>query len=146
MTINVDRKGKIGERELAAFLREHVGGELRRSAGQEFGGHVAPDIIGLAGWWVEAKRKERPSFGKWLVKLLADITRARSLDKPLLCWRPNRGAWWAVLRLHDMCSLIRYAEALARENDEMRARLGLPPREPVHEAGPRQITLDEVRP
>jgi Holliday junction resolvase len=146
MTINSNRKGKAGERQLAAFLSEQLGGELRRSAAQGDGGHVAPDVVGLTGWWVEGKRQERPSIGKWIVKLLADITRARSLDKPLLCWRPNRGAWWAVLRLHDLCSLIRYSEALARENDELRARLSLPPRASVLEAGPRQITLDEVRP
>lgn len=138
------RKGKVGERELAAFIREHIGGDLRRSAAQSFGGHVAPDVVGLTGWWVEGKRAQRPEFSAWLRKLVDDITAARSLDKPLLCWRRNRGSWWAVLRLHDLCSLIRYSEHLARENDELRRRLSVEPRRPVQEPGPRQRTLDEV--
>lgn len=146
MAKSVD-KGKRGERELAEHLRvllslDGVDDYLQRGQ-QGNGGHTASDITGLRGWWIECKRVERPSFGQWLDKLMSDVVKARSKCRPLLCWRRNRGFWWAVLRLDDWAALVRDREALQRENIELRRAVGLPPREqPQHE--PRQVTLDEV--
>lgn len=50
-------KGKRGEREVAALLREH-GFEARRGV-QYRGGADSPDVVGLPGVHIEVKRTER---------------------------------------------------------------------------------------
>ena len=55
--MNSNRKGKTFEREIAAYLREHGYTEARR--GQQYkGGADSPDVIGLTGFHIEAKRTE----------------------------------------------------------------------------------------
>lgn len=140
--VNGKRKGNAGESELASFIGDRLGVQLRRGR-QGFGGHVEPDVCGLPGWWVEAKREEKPSLRAWLRRVIVDLATARSSARPLLCWRPNRGIWWAVLRLEDWCALEARLRLLERENTELRFALGEPPRPTVVDAGPRQRTLDE---
>ncbi len=137
-------KGKAGEMEIVGYLGEQLGVELRRGVQARFGGAFEPDVVGLTGWWCEAKRVERPTFGVWLKRLTKDIVDARAEAKPLLCWRPNRGIWWAVLRLEDWCSMARQLRDLTTENDELRRKAGLDKRPPPIDAGVRQRTLDEV--
>lgn len=141
------RKGKAGEEELCGILAVELSlaVELRRGE-QAFGSHHEPDVCGVPGWWIEAKRAERPSFGKWIRQLIRDITSARSKSLPLLCWRPNRGSWWAVLRLTDWCALVRERDHLRAENDSLRAELKIPARPTTPDPGPRQLRLDEVQP
>lgn len=121
-------KGQRGERELVDFLTDALGTEGLRRGQQDWGGHVEPDVVGLPGWWVECKREERPRLGAWLTKVVGDLVAARSLAKPLIAWRPNRGSWWAVLRLVDWCALVRERDHLRAENDRLRAALGIEPR------------------
>lgn len=140
------RKGKAGELEIVDFLTIELAlpdGTLRRGQ-QAFGAHHEPDVVGVDGWWTEVKRKERPMFGRWLRELVGALLRARSKSRPLLCWRPNRGSWWAVLRLVDWCALVRERDHLRAENDRLRSELQLPPRPSSPDPGPRQTTLDEV--
>ncbi len=141
------RKGKAGELQLCEVLAAELAipVDLRRGV-QAFGSHHEPDIVGVPGWWVEAKRHERPRLGQWLRQLLRDITDARSKSLPLLCWRPNRGSWWAVLRLVDWCALVRERDHLRAENERLRAALELPPITTAPAPGPRQCTLDEALP
>ena len=55
--INSRDKGKRGELELAAFLKEHGYAEARR--GQQFkGGTDSPDVVGVPGLHFECKRVE----------------------------------------------------------------------------------------
>ena len=142
--VNGARKGSQGERELRDFIAGRVPGVSLRRGRQTFGGHEEPDVVGMTGWWVEAKREQRPSLVAWLRKVVVDLATARSNAKPLVCWRKNRGIWWAVLRLDDWCALVARVRLLERENTELRFALGEPPRPAVVDAGPRQRTLDEA--
>ena len=56
--MNSNLKGKTFEREIARYLREHGYTEARR--GQQYkGGADSPDVIGIKGYHIEAKRTER---------------------------------------------------------------------------------------
>lgn len=56
--MNSNRKGKVYEREIAAYLREHGYTDAHR--GQQYhGGADSPDVVGLKGYHIEAKRTER---------------------------------------------------------------------------------------
>lgn len=137
-------KGPLGELELRDKLEALLGISGLTCGDQRWlGADKVPDVRGVPGWWVECKRVERPSFGKWLVALMGHVVLARTKKRPMLCWRKNRGLWWAVIRLDDWAALVRELWALRRENEELRAAIGVPPR-PLPQHEPRQVTLDEV--
>jgi Holliday junction resolvase len=101
--INSRAKGKTGELELAAFLREH-GFESRR--GQQFkGGGDSPDVTGIPGWHVECKRVEKGNFYDWLKQAIDDGW--ESFDKPVVMHRRNHEEWVAILRLEDFLELVK---------------------------------------
>ena len=100
------RKGKRGERELAAALTAE-GFEARR--GQQFrGGPDSPDVIvpSLPGIHWEAKRTERLS----LYDALAQATNEAGDKLPIVAHRRNHFEWVAVLRLVDLLAIIRESE------------------------------------
>ena len=102
MTINSRQKGKAGELELAAFLRER-GYEARR--GQQFsGGADSPDVIGIPGIHIEAKRTEAGSLYAWLDQAIRDAGTSKT---PLVCHRRNRREWVAILRLDDFLTILK---------------------------------------
>jgi hypothetical protein len=102
VTINSRAKGAAGERELAAYLRDR-GYEARR--GQQFaGGPDSPDVIGIPGIHVEAKRCERGSLYDWLDQACAD---AGPSSLPLVCHRKNRRDWVAILKLDDFLTILK---------------------------------------
>lgn len=109
--INSRTKGKNGELELAAYLRER-GFDARR--GQQFKGTPdSPDIVSeaLEGFHIECKRVEKGNLYDWLSQAIGDAG-----DRiPLVAHRRNRHDWVAVLRLEDLIDLIRLTEALARD-------------------------------
>ena len=98
---NSKRKGKVGELELAAFLREH-GFEARR--GQQFKGTPdSPDIVcNIPGFHIECKRVENGSLYDWLEQAKADA----GGDRPLVCHRKNHREWVAIMPLEDLLTLL----------------------------------------
>ena len=96
------RKGAVGERELAAWLRER-GYEARR--GQQFSGSPeSPDVV-CSGvpFHFECKRTERIRLYDAIAQATADAG-----DRiPVVAHRRNRGEWLAVLRLEDLIALLR---------------------------------------
>jgi hypothetical protein len=101
--INSRAKGKTGELELAAFLRER-GYEARR--GQQFhGGADSPDVIGLPGVHVECKRVEAGNLYAWLDQAIGDA----GANTPIVCHRRSRREWVAILRLDDFLTLFKRA-------------------------------------
>lgn len=100
--INSRHKGKCGELELAAFLRER-GIQARR--GQQFsGGPDSPDVVtDLAGVHFESKRCERGNPYEWLAQAIKDA--AGKL--PVVAHRRNRQDWIAILPLDALLDLLR---------------------------------------
>lgn len=101
MAINSRAKGAAAERELANLLKAR-GYEARR--GQQFaGGGDSPDVIGLPGYHIEAKRVENLS----LYKALDQATRDAGVDNtPLVVHRRNQREWVAILRLEDFLNIL----------------------------------------
>ena len=99
--INSRAKGKTGELELAAFLREH-GFDSRR--GQQFkGGGDSPDVTGIPGWHIECKRVEKGNLYGWIAQAERD-----NLDKkPVVMHRRNHEEWVAIVRLEDFLELVK---------------------------------------
>lgn len=100
--INSRTKGKVGELELAAFLRER-GYEARR--GQQFhGGADSPDVVtDLPGVHLECKRVEKTALYDWLEQAKRD---AAPGNVPIVAHRKNREEWVAILRLDDLLKLF----------------------------------------
>lgn len=102
MSINSRQKGKVGELELAAFLRE-AGFDSKR--GQQFhGGADSPDVTGIPGVHVECKRVEAGNLYGWLDQACAD---AGPSSIPLVCHRRNRREWVAIIRLSDFIKIFK---------------------------------------
>lgn len=103
MAINSNAKGKVGEREVAALLREH-GFEARR--GQQFaGGGDSPDVVhSMAGFHVEVKRTE--NF--MLYPALAQATKDKKEDEDaLILHRRNNKPWVVVMLAEDFLRIAR---------------------------------------
>ena len=90
------RKGKAGELEVAALLRNLLGTTVTRNLGQaRDGGH---DLIGLPGWSPEVKRAAKPRIVEWWKQAVEQANGA----KPVLLYRTDRRAWRAVIALADL--------------------------------------------
>lgn len=104
MSANSNLKGKRGERELAAFLRER-GFEARR--GQQFkGGADSPDVVceALPTIHLECKRVEAGNLYNWLTQAVDDAG-----DKtPVVAHRRNNKEWVAIMRLTDLLEMMKW--------------------------------------
>lgn len=109
MAVNGNRKGKVGEREFAAFLREH-GFEARR--GQQFaGGGDSPDVVtSVAGFHFEVKRVEALQLYPSLDQAEAD---RRDDETPVVVHRRNGKVWVAIMFAEDLMKLLK-----ERQNDQ----------------------------
>ena len=98
--MNSKRKGKGGELELAAFLREH-GFDARR--GRQFNGaDGSADVTGLEGWHIECKRVEQGNLYDWLDQAKRDSGNS----KPVVMHRRNNEPWVAIIDLADFIALV----------------------------------------
>lgn len=97
-------KGKVGERELAEFLRDH-GFEARRGQ-QHAGGNESPDVVSDLDYihW-EVKRVEAGNLYKWLEQAERD---SAGIKIPVVAHRKNRKDWVAILPLDLFLSLLRH--------------------------------------
>ncbi len=95
------RKGAEGERELAAWLREH-GYDISRGGSMSFG--EIPDPVGLPGIHIEVKRVERLDLHGAISQAVRDAERFRD-GAPAVFHRKNRSPWLVTMRLDDWFSL-----------------------------------------
>ena len=97
-------KGKVGERELAAYLTDH-GFPARRGV-QYKGGAGSPDVIceGLDNIHFECKRVERLDL--WGALAQAEEEKGDG-EIPVVAHRPNKRGWVAILPLSCLLDLIR---------------------------------------
>ena len=94
------RKGKKGERELSKELSRLLGLECRRGV-QFQGGPDSPDVVGVPGVHIEAKRTEKLQLWAALDQAVGES----GGNIPVVCHRPNRREWIAVVRLDDLPAL-----------------------------------------
>jgi hypothetical protein len=104
--MNSRTKGKVGEREFAALLREH-GFDARR--GQQFsGGAESPDVVSEALAWlhVEVKRVQNLNLTDACVQAEGD-----SGGKPwIVAHRRNHAPWLITMRAEFFFELLREFE------------------------------------
>ena len=99
---NSRRKGAVGEREIAKYLREHGFTEARR--GQQFkGGADSPDVTGLTGFHIEVKRVERLDLNAAMEQSIRD---SAPDEKPIVVHRRNNDYWKVTMRLDDFMEVI----------------------------------------
>lgn len=104
--ITAQRKGKRGEEELTAILREY-GFPARRGAPLNYG--TEPDVSGLPGVHIEVKRTERLNLSAALEQSKRDSQRFKD-GLPVVIHRANRQKWRVTMELEDFISLYRKGE------------------------------------
>lgn len=97
MPINSRSKGKTGELEASALLKQH-GFEARR--GQQFaGGGDSPDVVhSLSGWHIEVKRVENLSLYPAIDQAERD---RKDNERPLVLHRRNKKPWLVIMLADD---------------------------------------------
>ena len=111
--MNSRNKGKVGEREFAALLREH-GFDARR--GQQFaGGADSPDVVSDALAWlhVEVKRVQNLNLTDACAQAEGDCGRGAPAGhrKPwIVAHRRNHAPWLITMRAEFFFALIREFE------------------------------------
>ena len=116
MAVNGNRKGKAGERELAAFLRER--GFYARRGQQHKGGEDSPDVVcgdiaaaeaaellAMPLLHLECKRTENLRLYDALTQAVND---AGAGKVPVVAHRRSRKEWVAILRLEDLLEIMRW--------------------------------------
>ena len=95
-------KGKVGEREVAALLKEY-GFVARR--GQQFSGRGdAPDVVhNMQGLHIEVKRTERLSLYEALEQAREDMNEG---SVPVIFHRRSRKEWVVVLPASDFLTMM----------------------------------------
>ncbi len=93
---NSIRKGKRGEREAAALIRQHLGTDARRSV-QHSGAHGDADLAAdsIPGCHVEVKTVARIGALKYHAQATRDAKAGRV---PLVMMRGDRTEWFVMLR------------------------------------------------
>lgn len=95
-------KGKVGEREVAALLREHGFNGARGVQYQ--GGKDSADVVGLPGFHIEVKRAETFSPYKALEQAVADSGGAGT---PVVFHRSNARPWIVVMAADSFLELAK---------------------------------------
>lgn len=112
--MNSRAKGKVGELELSAYLRERGFSEARRGV-QYSGSGDSPDVVGIPGVHVECKRVESGSLYTWLDQACRDS--AGTGRVPVVAHRRNRRQWVAILPLDDFLKLLGGTDATTTNGD-----------------------------
>ena len=96
-------KGKTGEREVVALLREH-GFEARR--GQQYaGGSDSPDVVhNIPGLYIEVKRCEKLSLYAALDQVTEDAGSGGAV--PIIFHRRSQEPWVVILDARDFLNLL----------------------------------------
>jgi len=102
MAKNSRDKGKVGEREVAALLREY-GYEGKRGV-QYQGGTDSPDVQGLPGIHIEVKRTEALQLWSAMAQAKED---AAPGSVPTVWHRPNQKDWVVILDAREFMKLYR---------------------------------------
>ncbi|MFN7323062.1 MAG: hypothetical protein ACK5SP_02195 [bacterium] len=102
------RKGKAGEREVAALIRDVTGLDCQRRVRQHDGDS---DLLGVPGWSIEVKRYGqvgRADIIKWYRQAVEQAK--AEFERPVLFYRRDKDSWRAVwpMKLDDPESWASY--------------------------------------
>lgn len=100
--MNSRTKGKVGEQEIARYLRKHGFTEARRGV-QYKGGSDSPDVLGMEGYHIEVKRVERLDLNAAMEQSIRDAAKD---EIPVVMHRRNRDYWKITMRLDDFMEVI----------------------------------------
>lgn len=98
------RKGRAGELELCRILNENG---IPATPGDPLNYGTQPDISGLKGFHVEAKRAEKVQIASWMAQAERDAERFGGY--PCVMHRRNREPWRVTLPLTAFVDLYRRA-------------------------------------
>jgi Holliday junction resolvase len=97
------RKGREGENELRKLWAgagwDCVAAQRNLGGGQ---GDVRARKYPLS-FHIECKRSERLSVPEWIRQAESE---AASGDVPIVCYRQNKGGWYAIVRLDDLLGML----------------------------------------
>lgn len=110
---NGNRKGKRGERELAAELSRLFGQSCRR--GVQYSGLGGADVVGLPGVHVECKRTEALRLYAAVEQAERDTEAQQSGRVPCVFHRANGKPWLVIVRLDRLPALVKSLGELALE-------------------------------
>ena len=105
MSINSRAKGAKGEREWAAFCRDHGYPDARRTA--QYCGKTgdASDVVGLPGIHQEVKRVEHLELYKAVHQATRDAEASGIGAIPIVAHRRNNERWVVILDAEDFFRL-----------------------------------------
>ncbi|HEY6021396.1 MAG TPA: hypothetical protein VIY48_16270 [Candidatus Paceibacterota bacterium] len=120
------QKGKLGEREVAALLKDY-GYEARRGYQYLGGSHDEPDVKhNIPGIHIEVKRTERLNLGAAYRQAEGDA----GTKTPVVFHRASRQPWLVTINAQDFLKLIRtrdiYAEKQANPVRVVAGEIGCP--------------------
>lgn len=105
--MNSRAKGKAGELELAAYLRDH--GFAARRGVQFSGGGDSPDVVtDIPDLHIECKRVDNGggSLYRWLTQAIRDA----GARMPVVFHRRSRCDWVVVMRAEDFLKMLPQTE------------------------------------
>lgn len=91
MSAHSRNKGKRGEREVAAIIKDLTGWDVRRKVRQHEGDS---DLEGVPGWCIEVKNQAELRLPEWWHQAVIQATRER-LGLPVLFYKVPRRGWRA---------------------------------------------------
>jgi Holliday junction resolvase len=108
--MNACQKGKRGEREFAAVLRDSFGLDARR--GVQYQGSIdSPDVVG--GWQgthPEVKRVENLDINDAVQQAVRDA----GVQIPYVAHRKNNCPWLITLRVQDLAAFVQRVKETLR--------------------------------
>ena len=96
-------KGRRGELELSRILQGY-GYDVQPGRAQNYG--EVPDLTGLHGIHIEAKRCEQVRLSEWMAQAERDANRFQD-GAPAVFFRRSRSPWLVVMKLEDWIRLYR---------------------------------------
>ena len=112
------RKGALGERELASILKTH-GYDCTRGGSLSFG--EVPDLSGLPGIHIEVKRVKKLNVVEAMEQSIRDSEQMFG-GVPTLFHRRNRKPWLVTMRLEDW--LMLYNDAIGKQKASEKVKNG----------------------
>lgn len=97
------KKGRNAELELCRILQEY-GYDVQPGRTASYG--TTPDISGLPGIHVEAKRCEQVRLSEWMAQAERDAARFQD-GAPAVFFRRSRSPWLVVMKLEDWMDLYK---------------------------------------